>query len=213
MTYTAQAFNELDDTNEILSMKKFHITGLCLSHKHYMADISGKLKAIVQMIENGEYFIINRPRQYGKTTMMYAINQELKQKEDYLVIPISFEGLGDLIIENEAGFCQWFFKVVSQVLRFTQKKLIPSLEKLRKQTKNLGELSLAITDFVEQIPKKVVLLIDEVDQSSKSEVFLKFLGGIARQVHQNTIRFGLYVPQCYFGGGSRCQKLEDENSL
>ncbi len=157
-------------------MKKFHITGPCLSHKHYMADTSAKLKAIVRMIEDREYFVINRPRQYGKTTMMYAINHTLQQKKDYLVIPISFEGVGDLTIENEAEFCQWFFQLLSQALRFTKKELAPFLQKLSIQTKNLGELSNAITDFIEQVDEKIVLLIDEVDQSSKSEVFLRFLG-------------------------------------
>ena len=157
-------------------MKKFHIEGPCLSKKHYMADTSAKLEAIVEMIEAGKYFIINRPRQYGKTTMMYAINQELKQKENYLVLPISFEGIGEIIEDNESKFCQWFFTLVIQSLRFTKKEIIPPLKELSENTSNLGELSVAITDFIEQINKKVVLLIDEVDQSSKSEVFLKFLG-------------------------------------
>ena len=30
------------------------------------------------MIEQGDYFVINRPRQYGKTTTIYMLNRLLK---------------------------------------------------------------------------------------------------------------------------------------
>ncbi len=53
--------------------KYFNITGLCLPHKHYMADIATKLAQTLHLIEREEYFIINRPRQYGKTTLLYCL--------------------------------------------------------------------------------------------------------------------------------------------
>ena len=52
-------------------MKKFNVTGNCVSEKHYMVDISNKLEQIVEMIDEGEYFTINRPRQYGNTRNDY----------------------------------------------------------------------------------------------------------------------------------------------
>ena len=55
-----------------MGRKKFNDTGLCISGKHYMADISTKLDAIVELVEEGAYFTINRPRQYGKTTAAYS---------------------------------------------------------------------------------------------------------------------------------------------
>ncbi|MEO0041369.1 MAG: hypothetical protein RL329_817, partial [Bacteroidota bacterium] len=36
-----------------------------------MADVSAKMAETLQLVEDGEYFIINRPRQYGKTTTLY----------------------------------------------------------------------------------------------------------------------------------------------
>ena len=53
--------------------KIFNITGNCHATKHYMADISKKLARTFTMVERGDYFIINRPRQYGKTTMLYTV--------------------------------------------------------------------------------------------------------------------------------------------
>lgn len=43
-----------------------------------MVEISEKLKNILKSIDDEEYFVINRPRQYGKTTTLYMIERFLK---------------------------------------------------------------------------------------------------------------------------------------
>jgi predicted AAA+ superfamily ATPase len=74
--------------------KKFNITGICRPAKHYMADVSRKLVQTIQMVEAGDYFIINRPRQYGKTTILYALAEILEKNSNYIVFNTSFEGVG-----------------------------------------------------------------------------------------------------------------------
>ena len=59
--------------------KKFNITGLCFADEHFMADVSQKLEQTRKMVEEGEYFIINRPRQYGKTTTLYTLAETLEK--------------------------------------------------------------------------------------------------------------------------------------
>jgi hypothetical protein len=59
--------------------KKFNITGLCLPARHYMADISEKLAQVLALVEEGAYFAISRPRQYGKTTMLASMARALQQ--------------------------------------------------------------------------------------------------------------------------------------
>ena len=49
---------------ETAMAKKFNVTGLCLPEYHYMVDISDKVEEIKTYIEAGEYFTINRARQY-----------------------------------------------------------------------------------------------------------------------------------------------------
>ena len=49
-------------------MKRFNVTGICVPDKHYMVDIGDKLEKIKAMVDYGDYFTINRARQYGKTT-------------------------------------------------------------------------------------------------------------------------------------------------
>lgn len=44
-----------------------------------MADISQKFSQTMKMVQQGKYFVINRPRQYGKTTMLEAVARALRQ--------------------------------------------------------------------------------------------------------------------------------------
>ena len=75
--------------------KEFNITGVCSPDKHYMADINKKLASTLQLVRKEKYFIINRPRQYGKTTMLNTMKSALLSTNDYVVFNISFEGVGD----------------------------------------------------------------------------------------------------------------------
>ncbi len=75
--------------------KKFNITGSCHTNEHYMADVSKKLEKVYSMVEDGDYFIINRPRQYGKTTTLFSIADKYNHASDYAFFNISFEGIGD----------------------------------------------------------------------------------------------------------------------
>ena len=74
--------------------KKLNDTGVCVPERHYMVDISGKIEQILEMVAQGDYFVINRPRQYGKTTTVYMLARHLKETSDYFPIKLSFEGLG-----------------------------------------------------------------------------------------------------------------------
>lgn len=67
--------------------KRFNVTGNFIPEKpekHYMIDIWKKIKNILELIDNEEYFIINRPRQYGKTTTLYMLERLLNTSSEYL---------------------------------------------------------------------------------------------------------------------------------
>ncbi len=49
-----------------------------------MVDTAERFAAVEKLIDAGEYFTINRARQYGKTTMLQTIRRRLSDK--YLVI-------------------------------------------------------------------------------------------------------------------------------
>ena len=69
-------------------MKTFNTTGACIPSIHYMVDIDDKLKKIKKMVDDGSYFVINRARQYGKTTTLGRLETYLGG--EYVVISLDF---------------------------------------------------------------------------------------------------------------------------
>ncbi|MGF1532915.1 MAG: hypothetical protein ACFCUI_04380, partial [Bernardetiaceae bacterium] len=89
--------------------KRFNITGTCYPDKHYLMDDRRRFTSIMEMVEYGEYFVINRPRQYGKTTMLHALRKELMKREDYLPIIMNFQGLDSSVYANDIAFALFFY--------------------------------------------------------------------------------------------------------
>lgn len=154
--------------------KRFNSTGVCVSRKHYMVDISDKLQQISELIDNEFYFTINRPRQYGKTTTLGALKKLLK--EEYLVISISFEGIGDKVFESEKDFSKVFIELLVENIALEDEEESKRLRSLDKDVTSLKDLSKVITNFISVASKEVVLFIDEVDKSSNNQLFLSFIG-------------------------------------
>lgn len=64
--------------------RKFNVTADCKPNLHYMVDISSRLAQMKGYVDRGEYFTINRARQYGKTTILRAMKEYLKNEEPTL---------------------------------------------------------------------------------------------------------------------------------
>jgi hypothetical protein len=156
--------------------KRFNITGVCFPEQHYMADSSAKYASMLEMIEQGDYFTINRPRQYGKTTALFQLEATLNQRAEYLVIRMSFESLGEAAFKDENSFCQVFL----DELRFkaglnTDVHLAQALAQPQPVDLTFKSLSRYLTQVMQSLDKKLVLMIDEVDKSN-NQLFLHFLG-------------------------------------
>jgi hypothetical protein len=154
--------------------KEFNITGNCFASDHYMADVSKKIEQTLRMVEKGRYFIINRPRQYGKTTTLYTIADRL-QEANYMVFNISFEGIGDEIFQNEEKFCIGFVELLAECTKNDSSNLYDWLYKISVEAKNVKALSSIITQLSNQTDKKIAVIIDEVDKSSNNQLFVSFL--------------------------------------
>lgn len=162
--------------------KKFNVTGLCLPEYHYMVDISDKVEEIKTYIEAGEYFTINRARQYGKTTTLEVLKERLE--EEYVVFSLSFEGLTSETFADENAFCVRLFGLLYDTIEFGEVEGISNeiKEELSKfSTDESGKINFrAMTSMIIKIcrepPRPVVLMIDEVDQASNNEIFAAFLG-------------------------------------
>ena len=155
--------------------KKFTITGKCIPSQNYMADVSRQLRQTLDMVEIGEYFIINRPRQYGKTTTLFSLADRLRAQGDYIVFTMSFGGIGDLVFTDETVFAPAFVRQMSKYAGLQDAELGNWLEKQSVETTSLEELSKLITKLLRKVNKKVVITIDEVDKSSNNQLFVSFL--------------------------------------
>ena len=153
-------------------MREFNVTGLCHPNKHYMVDITNKLEKIKRMIEKGEYFTINRGRQYGKTTTLSRLTAFLKK--EYTVLFMSFEDWGDSSFATEESFCQTFLEDIVEALELTDESAEYCESWQDGSITNFKKLGRHIRKMC--LDKKIVLMIDEVDKTSNNRVFLQFLG-------------------------------------
>lgn len=160
-------------------MKQFNTTAVCIPSKHYMVDISERIKEIKKLVDAGKYFTINRARQYGKTTTIAALTMVLK--DQYVVISTSFEGIGDAGFEDEASFVKEFCRLLRR--EFRREFRIPedvrgkvdSLFEYTNEKTKLGDLFDVLLEWCDETEVPIVLVIDEVDSATNNRVFPDFL--------------------------------------
>ena len=79
--------------------KTFNTDGYCDPELNYMVDLSGRLAEIMEKVDEGKYFTVNRARQYGKTTVLTALAEYLKK--EYSVISLDFQMISGADFETE----------------------------------------------------------------------------------------------------------------
>ena len=198
--------------------KEFNDTGLCLPDRHYIMDYSSKLAAIVDLINREKYFTINRPRQFGKTTILNALTNHLNQNNEYLALNMSLEGVDSHWQTSDAAFAQMIVRKLKEVLAYTNSTLYEFLVKKEAITQDLESLSTLITQLSQQTHLKLVLLIDEVDQSSNYASFIRFLGMLRRKYLQRHLPYSTTFHSVILAGVHDIKSLKhkiqkDEDSI
>lgn len=163
--------------------KVFNVTGDCKPGQHYMVNLEERLAAIKNMVDNEAYFTINRARQYGKTTILRALNKYLQS--DYDVVLMDFQAFDDTKFENGNIFAVAFAGSFLRALRGNNLTLgracEQACEELKKNAKvgdnyfTLKELFEYLSDICAAADKPIVLMVDEVDSATNNQVFLDFL--------------------------------------
>lgn len=158
----------------------FNTEGLCDPEEHYMVRLDDRLSKIKQLfVDRGKYFVINRGRQYGKTTTLRALASYLK--EEYFVCSMDFQEIGTDEFRDEDAFSHAFGEILAGILSHldleNKEKLIGPLAEFarRDDRRTLRELFVRISSFCGNAPRPVILMIDEVDSASNNQVFLDFL--------------------------------------
>ena len=169
---------------EIIMAKEFNTSVTCDPKKHYMVDVTNKMKVFERLINNGKYFTITRARQFGKTSSLKWIYNNLNDR--YLVVSISFEDTEEDDWISAATFYKTF---CGYMMTAFKNKLLTKNEEYEKfwndakkiENADIKSLSERITEFCQLSSKKVVLLIDEVDKSLNNQLFLNFLSMLRKK--------------------------------
>ncbi|MCC8081294.1 MAG: ATP-binding protein [Lachnospiraceae bacterium] len=157
-------------------MKSFNTNAICVPDRHYMVDTSQKVERIIsRFIEKDKYFTINRARQYGKSTMMSAIRERLR--DEYYVLSISFEW-AEALFKSDYYLADGFVKLTAK-----QMELIDFPEELRRRwmrpldkERAFLDLDDRITELCQNSPREIVLMIDEIDNATDHKLIMLFLG-------------------------------------
>lgn len=156
--------------------KIFHVDGCCDPDLHYMVDISDRLHDIKVMVDAGQYFTINRARQFGKTTTLTALTDFLKATYD--VIYLDFQTISYADFEREQNFVAAFSRELldySEQMPVSVKEKIECFSALPSDDITLSVLFKALIEWCKLSERKLVLIIDEVDTASNNQVFIDFL--------------------------------------
>ena len=160
-------------------MKHFKAEGPCLPSEHYMVDMKDRIVATSQMIHEGKYFYIQRPRQYGKTTMLMAIARFIR--DQYLVIPLNFQRFSqDDFIDTKS----FLYTIWDEILSLANDEDLEIPEDLRSEITQAFETSRVnfirfgrmISKWSKLIGKPAVLIIDELDRAPDETIVRSFLG-------------------------------------
>ncbi|MDE7478817.1 MAG: AAA family ATPase, partial [Lachnospiraceae bacterium] len=157
-------------------MKRFNVTGVCIPDKHYMVDLLEKVNTIVdEYICQGAYFTMNRARQFGKTTIINALEKRLCS--EYIVISISLESADDYFV-NMQVFVNGLVIDIAEELRRNgvHENIVSEWEQKIESDYPLKMFGRKISLLCTQTNQKVILIMDEADKSSDNQIFLSFLG-------------------------------------
>jgi hypothetical protein len=167
------------------NQKYFNVTGPCIPSVHYMVDTSKKIDHIVtEYVEAGAYFIINRARQYGKTTTLELLYQRLSRT--CIVFKLSFEGKDEYFVSLEI-LADGLRDDFHSMLLGQHAELAYLFEEEINKRYPLKDLGKRTTQLCQQVGRPVVLIIDEVDKACDNQLFLTFLGWLRDQyISRNT---------------------------
>ncbi len=159
--------------------KVFNVSGDCKPNLHYMVNIDERLFKIKTMVDRGDYFTINRARQYGKTTTLKALSRYLANEYD--ILDMDFQKLSYKDFENESSFVKAIaresFKKngrrINMPVQIKEKLLGFSKNTLNEST--LSDLFECFAEWCAASEKPIVLIIDEIDSATNNQVFIDFL--------------------------------------
>lgn len=158
-------------------MRYFNTEGVCRPDEHYMVRLDDRLDKIKRLyVDRRKYFVINRGRQYGKTTTLRALKEYLK--DEYFVVSMDFQGIStEEFADAQTFVCAFAKEFLASFADGKKVELLKPLAKFAedKEDKSLRELFVRLSQICAAADRPIVLLIDEADSASNNQVFIDFL--------------------------------------
>jgi len=145
--------------------KIFNIAGPCYADRHYMLSPLARLPRVRRLVEDGAYFVMHAPRQFGKTTALQALADSIDEQGERVALYCSLEEAQGIADPAKGLAC-----VVDQI----RSAMDVAPERFGNMTR--GQLRAAVADaddtskvratlkvLSERCGKPLVVLFDEVD--------------------------------------------------
>jgi hypothetical protein len=146
-----------------------------------MVDTSSRIAQMRKMVDEGKYFVINRPRQFGKTTSLSLLRHALSK--DYTTFHLDFQGVSEEM-KADASFIKAFFTMLINSVNIygidAPDGLVGYLSECAndKSLHAFSNLPCMLYKLCSMSGKPLVLIIDEVDKAAASSPFISLLGNL-----------------------------------
>ena len=199
----------------------FNTEGICKPTEHYMVSLDERLEQMRKLyVDRGKYFVINRGRQFGKTTTLISLAEYLKK--DYLVVSMDFQTMSFSSFESEQSFVAAFTEELLDLVEYFPDRIrekLASFQEKQARTSSLQALFKVMKTWCKESEKKIVLIIDEVDTAANNQVFVDFLAQLRAcylkrrriRTFQSVILAGVYDVRS-IRGKIRPDEIYKENS-
>ena len=143
----------------------FNTAGPIKTNLHYYIDPLKRfdLEEVLLLIRQQKYFVLHAPRQTGKTTCMLALRDYLNEHGEYIAVYANVEG-GQGSRNDVQSVVKSTIDTLAEQFRGVLKNDIPL--QIRDEVQQTGKdsmLSTYLRRLSEQLPKPIVLVIDEID--------------------------------------------------
>ena len=121
------------------------------------------LDDMLMLIRQKKYFVLHAPRQTGKTSCMLALRDLLNKQGEYIAVYANVEG-GQASRNNVRSVVKSTVDTLAEQVRLVVRD--DTAKKVRDSVQDEGEdsmLSTFLRRLSEELPKPLVLLIDEID--------------------------------------------------
>jgi len=125
-----------------------------------MVSITPRFDSLKKMIDNKRYFILHAPRQTGKTTLMLQLMEHLNQEDKYIALYVNVEAAqawrNQIIQINQTIVNE--FKMNAKI--YLPEEFQPAPPCFEDSGNGFSNF---LTNWCLQLPKPLVVLMDEVD--------------------------------------------------